>query len=351
MIPLHHLIPSPDVTLEDALRQLADAVNLTTPSYVSSQDQQSLRYYAMAGKSCETEVFEDDDEATATPEQETVLVFLCGLGGTTIGALPYLLGLRHEFHHVISHDLRGFGVNDQHSCLFDPAHVYRKDLDSFFTHLKRQYPTARITLAGISLGALLATIAVVDRLVKHPIDSVLLLAPAFAPHPETFPPTMVMRMTGKFLASPNTAMMTMPYNLKQLTKNSLWLTHPQVSQDPLTLPLKYLLSVNRLTAHGRKQLAKLQIPTLLLVPEADRVCCPSTMQKAYLELPTNILKRLSMFPGVYHDLLLEPELPQIVEETLSWLYQVNLWSLAAQPSAETAPSSATAPISTPVLVQ
>ncbi len=319
--------------------QLASTAHLVGFKEVPFEGYQQapLRYIAMEGNP--TQPLDQASEAldNAPPPSPHILLFVCGMGGSTLSALPLLTGLRHEFDTMISLDLRGFGIHTNDGSEFDAETVHLGDLQALLRKLKKTYPTARFSIMGISLGSLLLCHA----LTRTPhedlpaIQTLILLAPAFAPHPNTFKPWQVIQETFKFLLNPSKAKMQLPYGLSTLTKNPVYLENP-IMEPPISLPLKYLLSIQAMQKTIMRRLPHLHVPVMMVIPGEDKVCYPKAMLEAFARLSHTSLPsqsttaaqvgghRLSVYPSSYHDVILEPELPWLIHDIISWLDYCHL---------------------------
>ncbi|MFM7469302.1 MAG: alpha/beta hydrolase [Vampirovibrionales bacterium] len=310
--------------------QLMSTAHLVGFKEVPFQGDQNtpLRYIEMEG----SRGYDTPSESETPSEEPTeILLFVCGMGGSTLSALPLLTGLRHEFHRMVSLDLRGFGIHSEYGSNFKAAEVHIADLRACLSALKHAYPNSVFTLMGISLGALLLchTLAKSDTRTFPSLQSLVLLAPAFAPHPNTFKPLSILKAILAFLLNPR-ATMRLPYTLTALTKNPVYLDTP-VMQPPTELPLTYLLSVKQLQDTVMQCLPLIELPVMMVVPMQDKVCDPHAMQKGFCRLSdthshtTNAFgHRLSLYQSSYHDVILEPELPWMLNDLISWLDQCRL---------------------------
>ncbi len=247
------------------------------------------------------------------------LIFVPGLGGSVKGALDFLEGLLENYDSILAMDLPGFGLNT-HINVCNP-NFYVPLLNNF---LKAKGPAEIIQsntlgLAGISLGGSTAT----HWVTSHPelFEALILIAPAYKPSKQSFPLPYVLKNVGKYLLKGADASMTLPYDIRSLTRNQSFLNNPNNQQkhfEPLTLPTQYMLSLKGFNGKANQLAKDINTPTLILVPEQDVVCDPDAMKKAYQAM-ANKYKQLKLYPQAYHDLLIEPELPEIINDVNNWL--------------------------------
>jgi 4,5:9,10-diseco-3-hydroxy-5,9,17-trioxoandrosta-1(10),2-diene-4-oate hydrolase len=248
-----------------------------------------------------------------------VLVFLPGLGGTiksVLGFLESLLATDEPGYDVIlGMDLRGFGLNHSEEPLIsvDPM---RQDIRLFFQS-GRLAQAQSITLCGISLGGTLATELALD----HPewMRRLILLAPAFRAHPASFSWQYRLKQTVGKLVLGKRHRLSLPYNLTHLTRNPKVLNDPQYQNAPaprLTLP--FMQTLRALCLQVMPAAPNLTVPTLVVVPEQDKICDPKAMHRFYQAIPTAVPKKVLSLPHHYHNVLMEEETEPVRQAMLAW---------------------------------
>jgi alpha-beta hydrolase superfamily lysophospholipase len=255
----------------------------------------------------------NDAEASSN---ERALLFIPGLGGSVKGALDFLALLHEDFNPIYGPDVRGFGLNPVEKPL-TAAKGLIPDLESFYDQVIAPQGHRELALCGISLGGVLATLLAT----KYPerFSKLILLAPAFKPHPKTFTLSYTLINTFAFLLKGGKAMTRLPYGLEALTTNPAILTDPQYTDHPpLELNSGFLLGVRDLCNQAMSDIRKLTVPTMVVVPGQDVVCDPAAMRSAYERIPTSTPKVCLEYPELYHDVLFEVDHPQIAEAFLGW---------------------------------
>lgn len=105
-----------------------------------------------------------------------------------------------------------------------------------------------------------------------------------------------------------------------------------VSRDPAALvakysdPLVYTGSIRvrtgyeilRITSYLQQNLSKIRVPFLVLHGTADTVTDPKASQKLYDEASSTD-KTITLYDGLLHDLLFEPEREAISKHIIDWL--------------------------------
>jgi len=253
---------------------------------------------------------------SANPGQEKALLFIPGLGGSVKGALDFL-GLLHEsYNPIYGPDVRGFGLNPLEKPLTGAKGLV-PDLEAFYEQVIAPAGHQELALCGISLGGVLATILAT----KYPerFSKLILLAPAFKPHPKTFTLSYTLVNTFAFLLKGGNAITRLPYGLEALTTNPAILNDPQYAEHPpLELNSGFLLGVRDLCNQAMSDIRKLTVPTMVVVPGQDVVCDPAAMRAAYERIPSSTPKVCMEYPELFHDVLFEVDHPKIAEAFLGW---------------------------------
>lgn len=119
----------------------------------------------------------------AKPDSGRALIYVPGLGGSVKGALDFLKALLPEYSPIYAPDLRSFGLNLNQESL-NSIDIIPRDLEAFHQQVIVPAGHSELTLCGISLGGTLATLMAVQNPDRY--DRLILLAPAFKPHPKSF---------------------------------------------------------------------------------------------------------------------------------------------------------------------
>lgn len=269
------------------------------------------------------------------------LLFIPGLGGSVKGALGFLECLLPYFSPIYAPDLRSFGLNSPHES--DSAttqaqeatpllHARDLPLDLEAFHQQVLVPAQQagefneLALCGISLGGVMATLLAA----RHPerYNRLILLAPAYKPHPKSFSLRYVLHNILSFLFLGKKARTTLPYGPEALTRNVVVLEQ-MANNAQLVLSPGFLLSVRDLANIALQETRRLTIPTLVVVPGQDIICDPRTMREAYATIPESTPKYCLEYPDFYHDVLFETGHPEIAEATLAWIMGSSLFPNAA----------------------
>ncbi len=245
------------------------------------------------------------------------LWFVPGLGGSVKGALEFLEALQSEFDVIYGSDLRSFGLNLLETPLTS-ADMLLKDLEAFYQNVIRPAGHSEVFLCGISLGGVLATLMAAQN--GDRFQRLILLAPAYKPHRQSFGLRYTLVNTLSYLIQGKNARTTLPYGIKELTRNETVLNDPQYTdQNPLVLSPGFLLSVRSLCNRAMAKIPDIHTPTLMVIPGQDVVCDPDAMRQAFERIPENTSKALKEYPDFYHDVLFETGHTEIAQEIRLWL--------------------------------
>lgn len=243
--------------------------------------------------------------------------FVPGLGGSVKGAIEFLEALLPHFDTIYGPDLRGFGLNPVEKPLthFRPIH---EDLDAFYRQVIEPAGHEDLTLIGISLGGVLSTLMAAE----HPerFNRMVLLAPAYKAHAKSFSLSYLVKNVVGCMLKGRQFETTLPYGIDAVTSNENIIRDPQYhAQPPLVLTAGFLLDVKSLTGRALKKTAALRIPTLMVIPGNDVVCCPEAMRAGFARIPESTPKVCYDYPDYYHDVLFEAGNVGIAEEVAGWV--------------------------------
>ncbi len=247
------------------------------------------------------------------------LVFVPGLGGSVRYAANFLQQLLPHHGPVFSLDARGFGINENVPPEPNPA-SYLKDFNAFIRHLQQNgsiRPDQHPVIIGISLGAVLSVLFTTQY--PHPFKAMVLIAPAFYPHPKLFTWKFRLKSYAGVLRRGLKASVTLPYTIRELTRNEA-LFQEDPFKEPSVMPTFYLLLVDRLCGKAFKRSRKIVLPTAIIVPGNDFICDPEAMFKAFERIPHSE-KRIFSYPELYHDVVMEPEPDtcRVCEDLSTWI--------------------------------
>ncbi|XP_050378885.1 uncharacterized protein LOC126796162 [Argentina anserina] len=192
------------------------------------------------------------------------------------------------------------------------------DLKSYIEKVVAENPGLPCFCFGHSTGGAIIIKAMLDPKVEACIDGVVLTSPAVGVQPSH--PIFV-------VLAPVIAFLLPRYQLSAANKSGM-----PVSRDPAALAAKYSdplvytgairvrtgYEILRITSYLQQNLSKMKVPFLVLHGTADTVTDPVASQKLYNEA-ASADKTITLYDGLLHDLLFEPEREAISKHIIGWL--------------------------------
>ena len=213
-------------------------------------------------------------------------------------------------------DLRGHGHSGGprgHVARFEE---YRTDLERFLVEVQTFAASpAPLLLLGHSLGGLIALDFVLHR--PEVFDSLAVSSPFLAPALKIpFLKRTLLPLVAKFL----------PTLAVQSGLRPAWLSHnPQVvhayETDPLifsTVTLGWFVAVRNEQWEVFHRAGEIRTPILGLIGDADSIADPNRTRALFARLGSEI-KRLVVYPGLFHEVFNELERGPVVAALLAWL--------------------------------
>lgn len=215
-----------------------------------------------------------------------------------------------------SFDLPGFGQSKYVRGEIDSyktwVSVSRNILENFLINFNINKP---VFVLGHSMGALIAIL--LSKNVKA--NGWILSVPAFEGNPKTWPPfNFVIPTIIKALFNSKEEV-SLPYGPEIITKNKEM--QRRLKQDPLrviNVNARMYKHVLFLTLAAKKIITFDGKPVLMLTAGQDVVCSNTVMDK-YFEQIAEADKSKKIYTNAFHDLFIEEELNQIVDDIHEWV--------------------------------
>jgi len=189
------------------------------------------------------------------------------------------------------------------------------DLDRVFALVRERHPGLPIVLFGHSMGGALATRYVETR--APSLRGLVLSGAALRPPPTVSRATIaVTKLIGALaphaavFASPNPDFSRDPAVVADMDRDPLIYQRPAAARTAVEL----LRTMDRIHADA----GRLSVPLLALHGTADRLTNP-TGSEALVETAGSSDKTYRPFPGLYHDLLHEPERDDVLRVIRPWV--------------------------------
>jgi alpha-beta hydrolase superfamily lysophospholipase len=218
---------------------------------------------------------------------------------------------------VYAPDLRGHGRSARPGVLadLDSLEAAIRDIAALLPVIRQALPERPLFLLGFSMGGMLALLFTL----RHPEGLAGLVASGAAVEiPEYVSPFLlkVAGLLGRLLPR----LPSQPFDFRQASRD------PEVIRDMEADPLYYkgklrigtgyqqLLGIREVMA----KLSHIRLPLLLLHGGEDRIISPKASKMIY-DAVSSPDKTQKIFPGLYHEVLNEPEKGEVLAVLLDWL--------------------------------
>lgn len=215
---------------------------------------------------------------------------------------------------VVAADLRGHGKSEGRRAWIRSLDDVLADFNRVWAWARQAAATIPMFVMGHSLGGLLAAEWVVRNVPN--IDGLILSAPAITVG--AVPGWM--RQLAPVVAAILPWAKIVRVGVKGLSRDPA--VRREFETDPLVyhgrIPAQSGRAILTAAARFRKHAAEVAVPLLILQGTADRICTPEGSQELF-ERARSSDKTLRLYPGLYHDLLHEPEADRIRADVLDWV--------------------------------
>jgi acylglycerol lipase len=253
------------------------------------------------------------------PEQggEAIVVVVPGLAEHSGRYVSFADALAGRGYGVYAMDLRGHGRSSGERCFIRSFDEYLEDLDLFFAFVASREAEKPRFLLGHSMGGLIVAMWAITR---QPQLRGLVLSGS------------LLQVAGGIYPRLRRALVPLGRLLPRLRLVRIDFSNvsrdPQVSAQFLADPLVYhkrfplrtcaeMLRAVRCVAHNRHSL---RLPLLVLHGGDDCLCDAGGARDVYRDAASTD-KTLHVYEGVYHDVLRDPQSPQVTADLLAWLDQ------------------------------
>lgn len=218
---------------------------------------------------------------------------------------------------VFSFDGRGHGKSAKTypTAYFGNYQDYLKDIDALFQKVKAYYPGIPNFIFGHSMGG--GMVAAYALHYSPDADGIMLSAPALQPSDDI----------SKFLIGVSGILSKIAPKLKVLKLDSRKVSRdPKVVEKYDTDPLVYHGPVPARTGHEllrmmqgiKEKVAAFQYPVLLLHGSKDQLTDPKGTEFFFRNIASED-KTFHRYPGLFHELINEPEKETVMNDILQWL--------------------------------
>lgn len=253
---------------------------------------------------------------------------------------PAAEALVRRGYSVSATDLRGHGRSEGPRCWIHSFDEYIDDLDLCFERALRRAAGKSLFVLGHSLGGLIAALWCIRHQPK-PLNSPLpyagerqgvragtlpsglvLSGPALQVCPQLFPWLRQLARGGSILF-PRLRLVRL--GCRNISRDPAVVA--QFRDDPLVfhgrLPVRTGAEILRAGSLAQTQCEQVRAPLLILHGTADRVATAEASQELVRRAKATD-KTLRLYPGLYHEVLNEPEREQVLADLIEWLDQRTL---------------------------
>jgi lysophospholipase len=251
------------------------------------------------------------------PDARAVVLYLHGQGDHS-GPFTAMGDLLHEQgFNVYAHDHRGFGLSRERRGDIPSYDHFITDALLMVHHACSRNPGLPVFLLGLSMGGHLA-LRTAYRAGKA-IAGAIALSPGFKLRRRP-PLLMVAKALVYALLWPTRPLPAVTGNIIT-TRNQ---THLQrAGQDEHWVRAftgRFYLEAVRSIRKARHELAHLQVPVLIMQAGEDHLICPEESRRFFQRIRYHD-KEFRLLEGLCHNLVAEPEMPQIVRSLAEWMEQ------------------------------
>jgi acylglycerol lipase len=218
---------------------------------------------------------------------------------------------------VFAPDHRGFGASARPGALADMDSLEKAiaDIARLIAVARREVPDAPLFLLGHSIGGMLALLFAIRR--PEGLKG-LITSGAAVEIPEYVSP-LLLRLSG-LLSRLLPLLPAQPFDYTQVSRDPEVIR--RIEEDPLYYKGKMRLRSGYQMLLGIREvlrrLGSLKLPILILHGGDDRTISARASQAVYSGVASED-KTLKIYPGLWHEILNEPEREQVLELVVDWL--------------------------------
>ena len=261
-------------------------------------------------------------------DARAVIVIVHGAGEHS-GRYEYVAqALTGDGYAVFALDHRGHGRSGGSRALIDSMDNAVADVDALVYDARVRHPSVPIFMLGHSMGGTIALRYAIEH--QHQLDGLVLSGPLAALEGAPAP----LRLIGKALAAiaPKTPLIGVDPKVvsRDQAVVDAYIADPLVHHRKL--PARTLAELAAAIDGFPETVTAITIPTLILYGSEDKLCPPAGSQMLAERIAAQD-KSIKAYPGLYHEILNEPERDEVLADLRAWL--------AARLTVSSEPSSAT----------
>lgn len=249
------------------------------------------------------------------PRARAVVLYLHGQGDHS-GPFTAMGDLLHEMgYNLYAHDHRGFGLSGEPRGHIRTYERFIDDAMQMVGLARAQNPGLPVFLMGLSMGGHLALRSAYRA--GRAVAGAVALSPGFKlrvspPWPMVMKAALLALLApGRYLPRVNVPIVT--------TRNQTHLARAQQDEHWVTaFTGRFYMEAVRSIRRARQELRKLRIPVLIMQAGDDRLICPEESRR-FFDLIPHPDKEFKLLDGLCHNLVAEPEMPDLAREISAWL--------------------------------
>jgi len=250
------------------------------------------------------------------PDARAVILYLHGQGDHS-GPFTAMGDLLHEMgFNLYAHDHRGFGLSRERRGDIPTYDVFVDDALAMIRHARQQNPGRPLFLVGLSMGGHLAlrTAARAGDL----LSGAVALSPGFKLR--SSPPwRQVFKVIAYALLFPTRYLPTVATDNIMTTRNRLHLERARADEHWVKeFTGRFYMQAVRSIRRAWHELKKIRVPVLVMQAGEDYVICPKESRR-FFERVGHQDKEFRLLDGLCHNLVVEPEMPQIARSIAEWV--------------------------------
>ena len=216
---------------------------------------------------------------------------------------------------VFAQDLRGHAHSGGDRQRFDAMARMVQDTDMIVSEAKHRHPKVPLYVYGHSLGGLITTAYSLEHADK--LSGVILSGAALKrPHSVSGFSAGVAQIVATVAPGLKVVQVDDSEFSKDKNVMAALANDPLVSRDKL--PAATAAATLKAIADVQQRMGQLKLPLMVMYGTADSVN-PIEGSQALIGAVASTDKTLKTYPGVYHDMLNEPERDQIAADIIAWL--------------------------------
>lgn len=248
-------------------------------------------------------------------EPRAVVVFVHGFTEHSLRHDQTANAVARHGHAVHAIDLRGHGQSEGARVWVRSFDEYLGDVERFVGHVRAARPARPIFLWGNSLGGTIVALLAIERRVA--VEGIILSGALLKMPDHLFP---ILRHLAMFFSRMIPGLRVAALGARNMSRD------PDVvaafRADPLNFhgrfPVRTGAEILRAVRSVGRRMEAVEVPLLLLHGTGDVVTDPEGSRQLH-DRAASEDKTLRLYPGLYHDVLHEPEWKSVVADALAWI--------------------------------